>query len=176
MTTLTSSATFSIGAAAVVTESASTLILPVASASQGRGRLIHPSLGTYDYQHAPDEWTNLDGDVLIAPIWASSKTLSGSSNTLWMGDIRDVTVEEHWTGQLSASLAHLRMLLAFWQNPPDPADAYVQWYPSYANTHGYNVLLLAVEVGGQAVTLNYISRQGWVAAPITLRMKIAGRI
>jgi hypothetical protein len=40
---------------------------------------------------------------------------------------------------------------------------------------GYQVLLLAVEVGGQGITLNYISRQNWVNAPITLRMKIVGR-
>jgi hypothetical protein len=176
MTTLTSTATFTIGAAATVVEEASALILPVAGASTGRGRLVHPSLGTYDYAHAPDEWENLDGDVIVAPIWATSKTLEGSANTLWQGNIRDVTVEERWTGQLSATLAHLRMLLAFWQNPPDPASAYVQWFPSYANAHGYSVLLLALEVGGQGINLNYIARQNWVAQPITLRMKIAGRV
>ncbi|PYJ07923.1 MAG: hypothetical protein DMF06_14295 [Verrucomicrobia bacterium] len=176
MTTLTSSATFSIGDATTVIEQADIVILPVASVGQGRGRLVHPVLGTYDYLHAPDEWTNLDGDVIISPIWSSSKTLSGSSNTLWMGDIRDTVVEEKWTGALSASLTHLRALLAMWQMPPDPAADYVEWWPSYANALGYKVLLIALEVGGQAISLNYVARQGWVAAPITLRLKIAERI
>jgi len=176
MTTLTSSATFTIGAAATVAETATALILPVAGAGTGRGRLIHPTLGTYDYVHAPDQWTNLDGDVIVSPIWANTKTLSGGSNTLWAGDIRDTVVEERWTGQLSASLAHLRLLLAFWQNPPDPAEAYVEWYPSYANALGYKVVLLAVEVGGQGVNLDFISRQGWVTSPIALRMKVAARV
>jgi hypothetical protein len=176
MTTLTSSSTFAIGDAITVVEQAQAIILPVASAGEGRGRLIHPTLGVYDYQHAPDEWTNLDGDVIISPIWSSSKTLSGSSNTLWMGDIRDTVIEERWTGQLSASLAHLRALLAMWQNPPDPAADYVEWWPSYANALGFKVLLIALEVGGQAISLNYVARQGWVAAPITLRLKIAERL
>lgn len=176
MTTLTSTATFTIADAATVVEEAQAIILPVASTGEGRGRLIHPTLGTYDYVHAPDEWTNLDGDVIISPIWANSKTLSGSSNTLWAGDIRDTIVEERWTGQLSSSVAHLRALLAMWQNPPDPAADYVEWWPSYANALGYKVVLIALEVGGQAITLSYISRQGWVAAPITLRMRIAERV
>jgi hypothetical protein len=176
MTTLTSSATLAIGDAAIVIEQAQLIILPVAGVGEGRGRLVHPTLGVYDYAHAPDEWTNLDGDVIISPIWANTKTLSGASNTLWTGDIRDTVVEERWTGRLSASMAHFRALLAMWQNPPDPAAEYVEWWPSYTTAQGYKVLLLALEVGGQAITLNYIARQGWVSAPITLRMRVAERI
>jgi hypothetical protein len=176
MTTLTSSATFTIGAAATVIESVSVPVLAAAGVGEGRGRLVHPTLGAYDYAHAPNEWTNMDGDAIVSPIWASTKTLSGSSNTLWAGDIRDTVVEERWVGQLSASLAHLRALLAIWQNPPDPAADYVEWYPSYVNALGFKVIVLAVEVGGQAVNFNFVARQGWIAQPITLRMKIAGRV
>jgi hypothetical protein len=176
MTILSSSAVFTIGDAATVIESVALPILPAAGVGAGRGRLVHPTLGAYDYVHAPDEWANMDGDAIISPIWATTKTLSGSCNTLWAGDLRDTVIEERWTGALSASLAHLRALLAVWQNPPDPAAAYVQWFPSYVNALGFNVIVLALEVGGQAVNFNFIARQGWIAQPITLRMRIAGRV
>jgi len=171
MTTLTASTTFSIGASTTVIESVSVTILPVIAAGAGRGRLVHPTLGTYDYAHMPDEWVNVDGDVLIAPIWASSKTLDGAANTLWQGNIRDVEVEEHWT--FAVSIAHLRAVLAFWQNPPDPDDGYVAWYPNYANGNGYSVLMLDVSVGGQGVKLNYISRRhSFVIEDMVLRMRV----
>src|SRR5689334_2716317 len=157
MTTLTSSTTFSIGASSTVVESVSVTIPPAIAAGTGRGRLIHPTLGTYDYAQMPDEWVNVDGDVAIAPIWASQRTLDGDANTLWQGDIRDVLVEEHWT--FAISIAHVRAIVAMWQNPPDPDDGYVKWVPNYANGNTYNVLMDSVTVGGQGVKLNYISRR-----------------
>jgi hypothetical protein len=108
MTTLTAATTFSIGASTTVVESAQTTILPVIASGTGRGRLVHPTLGTYDYEQMPDEWVNVDGDVLIAPIWSSVRTLDGDANTLWQGDIRDVEVEEHWTFAVTAT--HMRAI------------------------------------------------------------------
>lgn len=171
MTTLTASTTFTVGASSTVTESASVIILPAITAGSGRGRLVHPTLGTYDYAYMPDEWINVDGDVIIPPIWSSSKTLDGAANTLWQGHIRDVEVEEHWT--FAVSIAHLRTILSYWQNPPDPDDGYVTWYPNYANGNAYSVLMLDVSVGGQGVKLNYISRRhSWVIEDMVLRMRL----
>lgn len=176
MTILTSSATITVGDGATATDSVQITVLPVAGAQQGRGRLIHPSLGTYDYPTGPDEWTNIDGDVIIAPIWASTKTLVGSANTLFVGNLRDVTVEERWTQSVACRIEHVRALLAFWMNPPDPSVAYVEWYPSYTSALGYKVILLDLTLAGKAVTITSLSHQGWARGPLVLRMKIAGRV
>lgn len=175
MSTLTASTTFSIGASSVVVESASVVILPAVAAGSGRGRLVHPTLGTYDYAQMPDEWVNVDADVVIAPIWASSRTLDGDANTLWQGSLRDVEVEEHWT--FAVSIAHVRAISAMWQNPPDPDDGFVAWYPNYANGNGYSVILEALSVGGEGVKLNYVSkRYGFVVDDMVLRMRIVERL
>lgn len=176
MTTLTSSATFTVGEALTDTSSVSITILPAIGSSTGYGRLIHPTLGTYDYEKVPDEWTNMDGDAIIAPIWASSKTLNGTASTLMMGALRDVVVEERWLGDISASLTMLRTLISFWQNPPDPAIDYVEWYPNYVNDLGFKVQLIALELNGQGINFDYVSRQGYVTGTLTLRMRIAGRV
>lgn len=175
MTTLTASTTFSVGASSTVVESTPVIILPAVAAGSGRGRLVHPTLGTYDYAYMPDEWVNVDGDVIIAPIWASSKTLDGAANTLWQGNIRDVEVEEHWT--FAVSIEHVRSILSFWQNPPDPDDGYVSWYPNYVNGNGYQVLMLSVTIAGNGVQLNWIARRhSFVIEDLALRMRIVARL
>jgi hypothetical protein len=68
MTILTSSATIAVGDGAAAVDSVQLTVLPAVGAPNGRGRLVHPSLGTYDYVRGPDEWTNIDGDAIIAPI------------------------------------------------------------------------------------------------------------
>ncbi len=176
MSTLTSQTTFTVGDASTETTSTSITILPALGASTGKGRLIHPTLGIYDYERCPDEWSNIDGDAVIAPIWASSKTLNGASNTLMMGNIRDVVVEERWIGDISASLTMVRTLASFWQNPPDPAVDYIEWYPNYVNALGYKVIITALELNGQGLNFDYISRQGYVSGTLVLRMRIAGRV
>jgi hypothetical protein len=176
MTTLTSSATLTIGDASTAAVSVSLLVIPAIGSATGRGRLVHPSLGTYDYPNAPDDWVNIDGDVIIPPIWASSKTLKGSANTLFVGDIRDVTCEEHWTQPISARMEHLRMLLSMFSNPPDPSVAYVTWYPNYTSAYGFKVILLDLTVGGSNITLNSMSALGWAQGNIVLKLKIAGRV
>jgi hypothetical protein len=175
MTTLTASATFSVGASSTLTESITATILPAIVAGAGRGRLVHPTLGTYDYAYMPDEWVNVDSDVIIPPIGANARTLDGAANTLWQGHIRDVEVEERWT--FAVSIAHLRSIAAMWQNPPDPDDGYVQWYPNYANGNGYSVLLLDLSAGGQGIKLNWISRRhSFLIEDMALRMRIVARL
>lgn len=178
MPTLSSSATFTIGAASPAVETLDIPILPAVGSTTGRGRLIHPTLGTLDFAQGPDEWSGLDTDVLTPPVWASTKTLSGAANTLWRGTLRDGLCVERWTGEdgLSMPLAQLRVLLAFWQNPPDPASGAVQWWPNYATALGFKVAITAIKVGnGDGITLDYISRQGWVQGPVAVTYKILGR-
>lgn len=182
MTTLTSSATFTIGAGAVVIESAPLTILPAIGAATGRGRLIHPTLGTLDYPNAPDEWVNIDGDLIVAPVWASTKTLQGSANALWQGNVRDVTVSECWIQELNIPIAFLRQLLAFFQNPPDPdAGTPVQWWPNYTSPLGFQVAMTGVKVAGDSgadgIVLDALAnRSGWVDGKLTNTMQILGRV
>lgn len=179
MPTLTNSATLAIGAAVPAVEEVSITVIPVASVVSGKGRLVHPTLGTLDYTYAPNNWTNIDGDVIPFPTWAGSKTLQGSSNTLWRGDIRDVTVVERWTrdsGGIIMPIAMLRTLLLFFQNPPDPASAWVLWYPTYTTDLSYKVLLTDLQVGGNGITLNAIAtKKDWATEEVSLSLKIVAR-
>jgi hypothetical protein len=186
MPTLTSSSTFTIGSGSVIVETVAIPILPLVSPGTGFGRLIHPTLGTLDYDYSPDEWVNLDQDVIIPPTWATQKTLQGAINTLWQGDIRDVLVEERWINDPNVTATFLRMLLAFWQTPPDPVTGTpVQWWPNYATTLGFNVIILGVPVGsglshvrerddGQVLN-HYANDDNWITEPVTISMRVLGR-
>lgn len=179
MPILTSSATWTLGAASPAADELDIPILPAAQASSGRGRLIHPTLGTIDYAQSPDEWSGIDTDILTPPTWATTKTLSGAANTLWRGTLRDGVATERWTAEdgLSMSLDQLRLLLAIWQNPIDPAAGALQWWPNYTTSLGYKVALTDVAVGGSSgVTLDFVTRQGWVAGPVALTYRILGRV
>jgi hypothetical protein len=179
MPTLTNSATLAIGGAVSAVEEVAITVVPATSVSTGKGRLVHPTLGTLDYTHAPNSWTNIDGDVLPAPVWASSKTLQGSANTLWTADIRDVTVVERWTadsGGLKMKMSMLRTLLLFWQTPPDPASAWVLWYPTYTTDLSFKVLLTDLQVGGEGITLNPLAtKKNWATEEVALFLKIVAR-
>lgn|SRR5574337_769162 len=176
MTTLTASSTIAIGDGPTVSASTSLVVLPLAGTNQGPGRLVHPTFGAYDYERPPDEWMNMDGDALIPPVWASTKTLSGAANTLFPGTLRDVIVEERWTQGVCCRIEHVRALLAMWMNPPDPSVTYVEWHPTYTSTLGFKVVLLGLTLGGKDITLTSLSHQGYVRGPLVLRMRIAGRV
>lgn len=181
MATLTSSATVTIGAGSAVVDSVAIPILPALGSSLGKGRLIHPTLGTLDYDHAPDEWRNVDSDVIVAPVWANSKTLVGSSNALWPGNIRDVEVEERWTQALNVSAVFFRQLMTFYQTPPDPdTDSPVQWWPNYATALGFQVAIKDVAIGdsgkgGGIVLTPVLPLRGWVDGKVVITMQILGR-
>lgn len=181
MATLTSSSTVAIGAGSAVVESVVIPILPALGSILGKGRLVHPTLGTLDYPNAPDEWRNVDTDVIIAPIWANAKTLVGSSNALWPGNLRDVEVEERWTQALNLSAAFFRQLMSFWQTPPDPdTDPPVQWWPNYATALGYQVAIKDVAIGDQGkqqgiVLSPTLPLRGWVEGKVIVTMQVLGR-
>lgn len=178
MTTLTASATLTIGDAATTTDSTSLVVLPVAGANEGPGRLIHPnpSIGTYDYTRPPDESEGIRGDVIVPPVWASTKTLLGAANTLFVGNLRDAIIEERWTQSVACELSHLDMLIAMWTNPPDPSVGYIEWYPTYTSTLGFKVVILNLTAGSKGITTTPLRNQGWVRGPVVLRMRIAGRV
>lgn len=183
MPTITTTSTFTVASAPVATESVPVFVSLTVSNTHmpGLGRLVHPTLGTLDYTHPPTEWTNIDGDVIAPPVWASTKTLLGTSNTLWAGNIRDVVCIERWRerGQLRMTVGQLRTMLAFYQNPPDPSVDAVEWFPEYTSALGFRVAMVSLTVGGDGVTLDWVSRQpqAFVAdRDVELQLRILGRV
>lgn len=184
---LYSKATFAIAGASIAAISIDVPVYPAWPLECGYGRLIHPVLGAFDYEVKPDEWMNIDGDVIIPPVWASTRTLTGAANVLWNGSIRDVVVEERWKalGGLAMPISQLRMLMMIWTNPVDPVEGYVQWYPSYITPLGFNVLPVGLQVGGgSGITfddvVNYKDAEGnpdgWVTNPVTFVLKLVGSL
>lgn len=181
MSTLSSTATLTIADAAVAAESITVTVLPAPTGGSGPGRLVHPdpALGTFDYWRPPDETSGMLGaGAVIRPIWSSTKTLLGAANTLFAGDIRDVMIEERWTQTVVFTQAQLEMMVAMWTQPPDPSVAYVQWYPSYLNGLGFNVVLLDLKAGpgGEGITTTPLRNAGWVRGPVVLRMRLISQI
>ena len=178
MATLTNSTAFTIAASSTVVADADIEVVAVAAAGAGRGRLIHPTLGTFDYLYMPEQWLNLDGDIIIPPKWQSSETLSAGQLTLWGGNIRDVVCSEVWTapGGLSMTMSMLRMFLTIFQNPVDPTVDYLQWWPSYTTTLGFDVAMTGLAVGNSDITLTDTTLQGWCDLPVTLTFAIKGYV
>jgi hypothetical protein len=176
VTVITNSTAFVIAAQSSATAAVTLAIIPNAVAGEGTGRLIHPTLGTFDYQYMPEQWVNMDGSAIIKPSWQNSKTLDSGQNTLWGGNIKDVECKEIWTapGGLAMPMSQLRVLISFFQNPPDPTVDYVQWWPSYVTTNGFDVVIKGMEVGGEGFTFSDISLQGWIDLPVTMIYQIIG--
>jgi hypothetical protein len=170
MATLTNSTAFTIAAGSTVVAQTDVEVVSTAVAGQGRGRLIHPTLGTFDYPYMPEQWTNVDGAAIVPPTWQTTRTLGSGQATLWAGNVRDVEATETWTapGGLSMPMTMLRMLLSIYQNPPDPATDYLQWFPNYVTTVGYDVVMKNITVGGQSITFTDTSLQGWCDLPVTI--------
>lgn len=176
---LTSASEFTVQDASTETTQVQLSILPVAAPGEGTGRLIHPTLGTYDYALAPEKWTNMDGDAIKAPIWAGERALEGHVNTLWHGHIEDVVVLERWLGRAGAAMPfdQLRMFIGMWQNPPDPEEGYVQWAPSYVNAHTYNVILEDLAVGQGGIELSHLAiKNDLVQDAVTLQIRLVNRV
>lgn len=183
---LTSSASFNVVGAAEELITLPIEVYPSFPTGYGHGRIIHPTLGAFDYEVKPDEWVNIDADAIIAPIWASTRTMTSAANVLWEGNLRDVTVEERWKalGGLAMPMTQLRMLLAIWTTPMDPDVGYVQWYPTYITNVAFKVLPVALTAGGQGITFddvaNYLDDDGepigWMTNPVTLTMKLVERL
>lgn len=178
MPTLTASASFTIGTASPAADEISITVLPAAVGGGGKGRLVHPMLGAFDYESAPDQWSGIDTDILIPPVWASSKTLAGTANTLWRGTVRDAVCVETWSAErgIAMAMTQFRMLLAFWQNPPDPANGFIQWWPSYTSAFGFEVILTNLTTGGNGITIDAIAAQGYLVGPVELTLRVVRKL
>lgn len=181
MPTLTSSTFFTVANQPTAVESIQLQVVPAGSgAAGGYGRLVHPTLGTLDYTLPPHEWTNLDSDVLITPTWAASKTLTSTANTLWPGNLRDVVVSESWIPEagLSMPMPMLRLMMAFYLNPPDlAAGEYVEWYPTYSCNLGFKVILEGIDVDGNTLKMTPQTKYiDLIEFPITLKIRPVARI
>ncbi len=181
--TLEQQDTFEVASATEEVVTLTIQVYPAAVAGQGQGRLIHPILGSFDYEVKPDEWENLDsGNVLIPPMWSSARGLITTVNTLWAGLLKDVVVEERWKslGGLAMPITQLRMLMSIWTNPLDPDVGYVRWYPNYASPLAWKVLPVDLKVGGEGIALDDVINYkdeggnpvGWVTSPVTFQMKL----
>ncbi len=186
MATLTSTATFTVIPASTEIVQLQLSSLPAFPVQSGRGRIVHPILGAFDYEVKPDEWVNIDADAIIPPTWGSTKTLGGATNVLWQGYLRDVVVEERWKGQggLSMPITQLRMLAMIWTNPVDPILGYVQWYPNYISPLGYKVIPMLLQAGGQGIVfddvVNYLAAgdepDGWMTNPVVFTLRLVERL
>ena len=177
MATLNSNTVFSVGDATTVIETVDVVVLAAPTPGSGKGRLIHPTYGTYDYAIGPEQWGNVDTDVIIPPIWANKTTLSGASNTLWQGSIKDVQVYERWGGQVSMHAEQMRKFVQFWTNPPTPPADYVVWEPNYINALSYKVIITDVTCGGRSgINMDYTVFQGdqFVKGPLEIKMRLVG--
>ena len=184
--TLVSVGTFDVVPAAEEVIALPIEVFPAFPAESGHGRIIHPTLGAFDYEVKPDEWVNIDADAIIPPVWASSRTLTSAANVLWDGHLRDVVVEERWKalGGLAMPITQLRMLLAIWTMPIDPDVGYVHWFPNYITAVGFKVLPINLSAGGQGIALDdvinykdeYGEPIGWVTSPVTFQLKLVDRL
>lgn len=178
MPLLTTEETFGVAdLGATVAESVVVRVTGPVTPPNGTGRLIHPTFGTYDYEIAPDEWGNVDADILAPPIWSHSRTLTGAASTQWAGSIRDLEVYERWTGKVAVRAPQLRMYIDMWQNPPT-APSYLRWSPNYINAYSYNVQLISVACGGQSginVDFTILQGSGFVKGPLELTYRIVSK-
>ena len=179
MATFSTEATFAVGDTGVtVDESVTVNVTGPVTAPNGTGRLIHPTLGTYDYDIAPDEWGNVDADIIAPPIWSHSLTLTGAASAKWAGTIQDLEVYERWTGRLAVAAGQLRMFVDMWQAPPDKPN-YLRWSPNYINNNTYNVQLVALSCGGQAgvnVDFTILQGRGFVKGPLEMTYRIVSKV
>jgi hypothetical protein len=176
MPTITNNTAFTIAAQSTAVVETDVEVIAAGVAGEGLGRLIHPTLGTFDYPYMPEQWTNMDGSAIIFPNWQSSKTLGSAQNTLWNGVLRDTECTEIWTapGGLAMPMDMLRILLNFFQNPPDPTTDYVQWWPSYITALGFDVVIKRMQVGSKEITFTDISLQGWIDQPVEITYQLIG--
>lgn len=201
MAVLTNTGTFAITSVATAVVTTKSVVFPAVGYPHGFGRLVHPTIGAFPYSVKPDKWVNIDGDIIVAPVWAGTKTLGGAVNSLWPGSIANVICEEQWGDNqngMAMPIGMLRTLIAIWSTPIDPEAAYVQWFPTYTSNKGWNVILsdLIVGSGGgsQMARFSGIGYQtlaftdlvnalntdgtnnGWVGDKVTLFLKIVSEV
>lgn len=183
---LNSNASFAVADSGTESANVTATVMPaVGYGTGGLGRLVHPTLGTYDYQWQPDQRVNVHGDVIYTPEWLHSKTLGASALTLASGKVQDPIVIERWNfGDGMVPLALVVALLLFVQNPTDvDAGSYITWSPNYANSRTWRVAVVGLRVGGEQVTIDsWLATQndgtvnGYTVGPCELALRIISEV
>jgi hypothetical protein len=148
---------FEIFAGSPVVAAASSIILgsgPAGDLTASR-RLVHPDSDTFPelvYPRNPDRTTNLDNQVLPAPLASVALTLTGTRVTRFERSISDTLCTEIWEAGTSLSMLapFFRLLYEYLANPPafDPVDQpYILWEPRDRTDRVYEVELVRMTVG-----------------------------
>jgi len=148
-------------------------------------KLSYPtaSFAPLTYELNPQRWTNIADEVLIRPLYASKKTAQKTTTLQFSGFPSDLAIDEEWLGgqgRIAMSRSQFSAMYAYFQNPPSAATgAFITWEPADVNNHAYQVVLLAMEVGGASqVELDHLFRTGnaWITAPVTLRLQVVSTV
>lgn len=176
---ISATTTFDVIDSAIESATVTPTVMPPVGVGTGRGRLIHPTYGIYDYANTPNQVVNLLGALIYTPTVEAVRTLGGAQATFWARLLAGTVVTERWTmGDVGCSLPQATAFLTYWMDQQDVEDAlYTVWYPSYASDLlAYNVLIQAVRVGPQQVTsdlqLAELGTDGYVPGPVELQMLV----
>ena len=119
---------------------------PVGVVAGDLRRLVYPG-GTYApvvYATNPDVYTNFNVSPLDKrPRAFVTPTLSDNVLIGWLGQSKDVAIEERWMGSATKSRMTLSFFLElqnYYQNPPTNGT-FVQWEPRDRTTKKYNVVI-----------------------------------
>jgi len=153
-------------------------------------RLVYPG-GTYApivYATNPDVYTNFNTSPLDKrPRVLASQTLTDNVLIGWLGQNKDVSIEERWLGSTTKSRMKLSFFLElqnYYQNPPTNGT-YIHWEPRDRTTKVYNVIIEALSLsttgsagaGAGDYEFDYIvTRHGYVAGTVVLRFRIISEV
>mgnify|MGYP001594673221 CR=1 FL=1 len=153
-------------------------------------RLVYPG-GTYApivYVTNPDVYTNFNTSPLDKrPRAIVTPTLTDNAIMGWIGQSKDVAIEERWMGSSTRSrmtLAFFLELQNYYQNPP-MNGTFIQWHPRDRTTKTYNVIIEALSLsttgsagaGAGDYEFDYIvTRHGYLAGTVVLRFRVISEV
>jgi len=202
MSIISSSITFTVGNASPVATTTGDIVPaiptgpiilpgdPIGVVAGDLRRLVYPG-GTYApivYATNPDVYTNFNTSPLDKrPRVLASQTLTDNVLVGWLGQNKDVSIEERWIGSSTKSRMKLSFFLElqnYYQNPP-VNGLFIQWEPRDRTTKKYNVVIEALSLsttgsagaGAGDYEFDYIvTRHGYVAGTVVLRFRIISEV
>jgi len=202
MSIISNSITFTVGNAAPVATTTADIVPaiptgpiilpgdPIGVVAGDLRRLVYPG-GTYApivYATNPDVYTNFNTSPLDKrPRVIASQTLTDNVLVGWLGQSKDVAIEERWLGSTTKSRMTLSFFLElqnYYQNPPTNGT-YIQWEPRDRTTKIYNVIIEALSLsttgsagaGAGDYEFDYIvTRHGYVAGTVVLRFRVISEV
>ncbi len=170
-------------------------------------RLVHPnsSLAPLIYAQNPPVYSNIDTDVLVAPITNTVLTLDDTKVVRFERLQKDMVVEELWPGSRqnpSMTTAFFQMFYEYWKNPPaltGNVGEFIVWEPREKTDDTYQVELVGLILGREQVAyestefrapggiykggsfMNALdganaTETGVLLAPVRLRLKIVAKV